>query len=91
MTRKKKDSDFAVTAYHVVEQVIKRTEPDDTIEVETSQIDAKEISEYARALGKIGGSKGGKARAANLTPDQRKEIAQKAAQKRWGKKSTNND
>jgi hypothetical protein len=39
----------------------------------------------AVALGKLGGSKGGKARAANLTPEQRREIAQKAARKRWGK------
>lgn len=31
------------------------------------------------ALGKLGGSKGGTARAARLTPEQRKEIAQKAA------------
>jgi general stress protein YciG len=31
------------------------------------------------------GSKGGKARAANMTPERRKEIAQKAAAKRWSK------
>jgi hypothetical protein len=36
------------------------------------------------ALGKLGGSKGGRARAAKLTPDQRSEIARKAAAKRWG-------
>ena len=40
----------------------------------------------AVALGKLGGQKGGKARAAKLTPEQRKEIAQKAAKKRWEKK-----
>jgi transposase-like protein len=28
-------------------------------------------------------AKGGRARAANLTPEQRREIAQKAAQARW--------
>jgi hypothetical protein len=38
----------------------------------------------AVALGRKGGLKGGKARAESLTPDQRKKIAQKAAQKRWG-------
>jgi hypothetical protein len=32
-----------------------------------------------------GGLKGGKARAEKLTPEQRKEIASKAAKKRWGK------
>jgi hypothetical protein len=39
----------------------------------------------AVALGKLGGSKGGKARAAKLTAKQRSEIAKKAAAKRWGK------
>jgi hypothetical protein len=39
----------------------------------------------AVALGKLGGAKGGKARAAALSPKQRKEIAKKAAAKRWGK------
>lgn len=39
-------------------------------------------------LGRSGGIKGGKARAAILTPERRKEIAQKAAKARWrGKKS----
>lgn len=37
----------------------------------------------AVALGKLGGSKGGKARAAKLTPAKRSEIAKKAAAKRW--------
>ena len=37
----------------------------------------------AVALGKLGGAKGGKARAAKLSAKQRKEIAQKAAAKRW--------
>ena len=37
----------------------------------------------AVALGKLGGKKGGAARAAKLTPEQRSEIAKKAAQGRW--------
>jgi len=41
----------------------------------------------AVALGRKGGLKGGKARAAKLTPEQRSEIAKKAAMARWGKKS----
>jgi hypothetical protein len=36
-------------------------------------------------LGRLGGLKGGRARAAKLTPEQRKEIARKAAQARYGK------
>jgi len=39
----------------------------------------------AVALGKLGGAKGGKARADKLTAERRKEIAQKAGQKRWSK------
>lgn len=41
----------------------------------------------AVALGKLGGKKGGPARAAKLTPTRRKEIAKKAAAKRWGQTS----
>ena len=40
----------------------------------------------AVALGRKGGLKGGVARAAKLTPEQRKDIAKKAAAKRWEKK-----
>ena len=43
-------------------------------------------NEAAVALGRLGGLKGGKARANKLTPERRKEIAQKAAAKRWNKK-----
>ncbi len=37
----------------------------------------------AVALGRLGGQKGGEARAAKLTAEQRKEIATKAAKARW--------
>jgi len=37
----------------------------------------------AVALGRMGGLKGGKARAASLTPAKRKAIAKKAAKARW--------
>lgn len=40
---------------------------------------------HAVALGKLGGSKGGKKTAANMTPEQRKERARKAAAARWKK------
>ena len=39
----------------------------------------------AVALGRLGGLKGGKARADKLSPEQRKEIAKKAARARWGR------
>lgn len=35
--------------------------------------------------GRLGGLKGGKARADSLTPERRQEIARIAALKRWGK------
>jgi len=37
----------------------------------------------AVALGRLGAAKGGKARAAKLTPSRRKQIAKKAAKARW--------
>jgi hypothetical protein len=40
----------------------------------------------AVALGRRGGLKGGKARAASMTPEQRSEAARKAARQRWAKK-----
>lgn len=41
----------------------------------------------AVALGRLGGLKGGKARAESMTAEKRREIAKKAAAKRWGKKT----
>jgi hypothetical protein len=48
--------------------------------------EAEEARELARKLGRRGGLKGGKARAEKLTPEQRSEIARKAAKARWAKK-----
>ena len=52
-----------------------------------ANLTAKELSAIGRKGGKAGGKLGGKARAAALTPERRKEIAEKAAAKRWGKKA----
>ena len=43
---------------------------------------------HAVALGRLGGKKGGVARAKKLSADQRSEIARKASRARWNKKST---
>lgn len=43
----------------------------------------KKKNPAAVALGKLGASKGGNARAAVLTPKERSAIARKAAEKRW--------
>lgn len=42
----------------------------------------------AVALGRLGGLKGGAARAKSLSKKRRSEIAKKAAAKRWAKKDT---
>jgi len=48
---------------------------------------AKEKNPAAVALGRLGGIKGGKARAKALSPAQRKAIAKKAAISRWNKQA----
>jgi hypothetical protein len=40
----------------------------------------------AVALGRLGGLKGGRARADSLTGEQRSELAKKAAESRWAKR-----
>jgi hypothetical protein len=45
-----------------------------------------EVKAAAAALGRLGGLKGGKARAKSLSAKKRSEIAKKAAAARWGKK-----
>jgi len=44
----------------------------------------------AVALGRLGGLKGGKARAKKLSPEERRKIAKKAAQVRWDKYTAEN-
>jgi hypothetical protein len=53
---------------------------------EEPRIVPPEKNAAAVALGKLGGAKGGKKRAAGMTPAQRKEAARKAAEARWAKK-----
>lgn len=72
--RKKKEHDFAVTAFRVVQEATGQVEQEP--EKKRKQFDAK-------ALGHKGGLKGGRARADKLTPEQRKEIAKKGARARW--------
>jgi hypothetical protein len=48
-------------------------------------VNIKKKNPAAVALGRKGGKKGGPARAAKLTPEQRSESARKAVQARWSK------
>jgi|WetSurMetagenome_2_1015567.scaffolds.fasta_scaffold815210_1 hypothetical protein len=50
-------------------------------------ISVKGKNPAAVELGRLGGLKGGKARADSLTPERRKAIARMAANKRWAKDS----
>ena len=57
------------------------------VSIETKQaVPAKNPA--AVALGRLGGLKGGDARAASMTPERRKEIAQRAAKQRWANRES---
>lgn len=74
--KKKNIRDTNVLAARIVEQATGEDTP-------TQEVNKK--NPYAVELGRLGGKKGGKARAEKLTPEQRREIAKKAAQARWNK------
>jgi hypothetical protein len=77
--RKKKEHDFAVNAFRVVQEATgQMPEPE-----ERHVLSFEGKNPNAVALGRLGGLKGGKARKEKLSPEQRKEIARKAAQARW--------
>jgi hypothetical protein len=44
----------------------------------------KRLTEAAKTLARLGAAEGGRARAANLTPEERSESARQAAAARWG-------
>jgi hypothetical protein len=67
-------------AKSILDEIIEETENESTTELARP-----EKNPAAVALGRLGGQKGGKARAAKLTPERRKEIAEKAAKSRWNK------
>lgn len=73
--RSSKQKDPSEIARHVLDAVVPDAEP------------PKEKNPAAVALGRLGGLKGGKARAEKLTAAERKTIAQNAAKVRWGRES----
>lgn len=75
--RSRKPKDLNLLAASIVEETTRE-----------SQADLPQKNPAAVALGRLGGKKGGLARAKKLTPEQRKEIAKKAAAARWKGKST---
>jgi hypothetical protein len=80
---KKREHDFSVTAFRVVQEATGQSEP----ETKASPESSVDRHAAAVALGRLGGLKGGKARADKLTPEQRRESARKAARARWSKPS----
>jgi len=64
-------------------QIVQESVDEDQEEEETTEDNVKDPA--AVALGRKGGLKGGKARAAKMTPEERSEAARKAAKARWDK------
>lgn len=77
---KKDTGDPIVFAGSVLDQVIAKHDP------EASREQGKHPR--AVALGVKGGAKGGHIRAQNLSPQERKSIARKAAKARWAKRKS---
>ena len=80
---KPKDHDFTTVALRVVEQAIGE-------KWNGSPLPDKDAGKNpaAVALGRLGGAKGGRARADKLTPAKRSQIAKKAAKARWKQNQT---
>lgn len=76
--RSSKERDFTVIARGVVEHAIGQRLDGSPLE----NLD-EDKNPHAVALGRIGGKKGGKARAKKLSGAERKRIARKAAKARW--------
>lgn len=84
--RRSSRGDVAQNALRVVEAAIGgklAEQPKKLVEFPAKQ---KKKNPAAVALGRLGGQKGGRARAAKLSASERKAIAQRAAQARWARK-----
>jgi hypothetical protein len=79
MNQPKRPRDFNERALQSVAILTGTAEPPPEEELDPVQVAARE-------LGRRGGLKGGKARAAKMTPEERAESARKAAAARWTKR-----
>lgn len=79
MEKKKRPTDISQLAYQIVAEATRE------VKEEPTPTPAKEKNPAAVALGRLGGLKGGPARAKKLSSKKRKEIAEKAAKARWNK------
>lgn len=78
MARRKDENQ---TAFSALDELLRRDAVRDGLSV--PPIKPEEKDPKAVKAGKLGGLKGGKARAKSLSPKKRKEIAKKAAEVRW--------
>ena len=78
MPKRSKDHDFATIARRVVEQAIGEHLDGTPLEDPNAGKNPAAV-----ALGKLGGAKGGRARAKSLSARKRSQIAKLAAKKRW--------
>lgn len=95
MAKKQKSSDVNVTAHEILQALtgepagstsVQKEPASISLKGKTSKTIAKPTKNPAAvALGRLGGLKGGKARAAKLSTKKRSEIARKAAKARWSK------
>ena len=58
--------------------------PSERVEVLARRTRPVALNPHAAALGRLGGLKGGPARARALSSERRREIGRRAARKRWG-------
>ena len=79
-SRRRQDEDANEIAARVVGHIAVESEAAEEL---PAAADGKNPA--AVALGRLGGKKGGPARAAKLSPERRSEIARKAAQVRWSR------
>lgn len=82
--RSSKSEDPNLFAKSILDQIIAKHDPESLAEDKAVKESGKNPA--AVALGRLGGKKGGKARAEKLSARQRKQIAKKAAEARWHKK-----
>ncbi|HEU6447824.1 MAG TPA: hypothetical protein VFV23_05240 [Verrucomicrobiae bacterium] len=83
---KRSSKDLNLTAYDVFKKSIQAMDsPPPILSLPSTPLIINEPTKNpaAVALGRLGGLKGGKARAAALTAQKRREIAKKAAKLRW--------
>lgn len=86
---KKQPRDINQLAASIVNEATR--DPDEVEQIVDSELGQppqapeREKDPAAVELGRRGGLKGGKARAAKLSPEERSRIAREAAQKRWEK------